>query len=95
ALMIVFSAVGCKTIPPAENVKWLMPKKPEKYTVVSVPIYKNQPFTPEQNGIFIDEESANNLLLNIDGLDAYIQKQEKLIQEMKRYYNANKIGVIK
>lgn len=65
-----------------------MPKTPSKESVRTVPIYKGKGYTFEKNGIFIDEESSLNLLKNINELDAYIEKLEILIKEMKRYYGA-------
>jgi len=93
-LVIVLTAVfsiflsGCKTVPPATGVEWPMPSPPVKRKVNSVPIYEGTTFTPNVDGIFLDSISASNLMLNIDELDAYIEKQEALIKQMKRYYKA-------
>lgn len=91
ASIIAFNAVGCchtSSIPPLTDVEWIMPRTPEKRHVASIPIYKNKPFTPTKEGIFLDSISSSNLLFNIDELDTHIEKQEELIKEMKRYYNA-------
>ena len=91
--MIVFSIVtctGCKTFPSTRSdksaVEWIVPATPKKKRVHSIPIYKNKTFTPSTNGIFLDEDSAKNLMFNIDELDAYIEKQQLLIKEMKEFY---------
>jgi hypothetical protein len=85
-LIIAFSCNGC--ISNMSSAKWETPEKPLKRQVISLPLSKGIRFDVEQDGIFIDSQSAINLLYNIDQLDAYIEKQEKLIQAMKRYYGA-------
>jgi hypothetical protein len=80
---------GCSTFSfSSKNVEWILPEKPKKFEVNSIPLYKDEKFVPSSNGIFLDEQSANNLMYNIDELDSYIEKQEALIRSMKRYYKA-------
>ena len=81
--MIVFSLllVGCLSSGTPKHV-WPEPVKPIKLEVVFVPVV-----TPEP-GLFISEQSAKNLVKNIDELDAYIAEQDAIIKGMKVYYHA-------
>lgn len=91
-LIIAFNAIfiaGCVTISPSEEVRvWPNISAPSKKNVNSIPLFADKPFTPKTDGLFLDINSANNLMFNLDELDAYIAKQEALIKEMKRYYKA-------
>ena len=91
ALIVAFSVVtsGCRTVDPLiRGMDWPEPSKPIEKRVESIPLKKGVTFTPASDGIFLDKESAANILFNVDELDAYIAKQIKLIEEMKSFYNA-------
>ncbi|MFA7219157.1 MAG: hypothetical protein WC119_01385 [Synergistaceae bacterium] len=64
------------------------PDKPSKAQVFSIVVKAGEPFIPPKNGVYLDEDSARNLLNNINELDAYIDKLYVLIKKMKRYYKA-------
>lgn len=90
-LIIVFNCLlllGCFTFDSSTKGKWPEPSKPMKKDVESQPVYQGQNFVVPHDGIYINRESANNLLFNISELDGYIEKQKALINEMKSYYNA-------
>jgi hypothetical protein len=70
------------------NVKWDLPSKPQQKPIKSIPINKDKIFVPLEEGIFLNKESAKNLLFNIDELNIYIEKQNAIIESMKKYYNA-------
>jgi len=74
-----FCIIGCKTVDTVPNAVWDCPIKPTEYPVE---------FVQKDNGLYINEESSINLLKNINGMDAYIEKLEALITEMKLYYGA-------
>jgi hypothetical protein len=92
ALTVAFSVaalVGCRTVNPIiSGMDWPEPSKPIEKRVNSVPLKKGVVFTPASDGIFLDKESAANILFNVDELDVYIAKQIKLIEEIKDFYNA-------
>jgi len=71
--------IGCKTIEPVKDVVWTLPEQPIEHPVK---------FAQKDNGLYIDKESSVNLLKNINGMDAYTEKLEALIIEMKLYYGA-------
>ena len=75
-LFLLTSITGCKTIQPSSS-EWLMPVKPCSYPVK---------FEQKDEGLFINKQSSINLLKNIEELDAYIEKLELLVKEMKKYY---------
>ena len=89
-LTIVFSLSlsGCITPNGSKSIRWPMPEEPAKKQVQSKSVRQGEEFSPQTDGIFLDETSAGNLLFNIDELDAYIEKLEMLIDEMKEYYKA-------
>lgn len=69
--------ISCKTVEPFQDAVWSLPSKPISYPVE---------FVEKDDGLYIDEESSINLLRNIRGMDAYTEKLEALIAEMKKYY---------
>ena len=71
--------IGCSTLSSSSNVVWMMPQKPEAKPVK---------FIQKYNGFYIDMESSINLMRHIDELDAYNEKLEVLVKEMKMYYGA-------
>jgi hypothetical protein len=89
-LIIVFNflILSCITIDNNQRVDWLEPSNPIKKQIKSIPLRKGQLFIPSEDGIFFDKESSSNLVFNIEELDAYIEKQKMLIEQMKRYYKA-------
>lgn len=77
-LIVAICIIGCRT-PQPNNTEWAMPAKPFSY-----PVH----FVEKDNGLYMDETSSINLWKNIDGMDAYAEKLEALIAEMKKYYGA-------
>ena len=63
--------------------KWVSPEKPTMSPVVVVPI---QEANIEDNGFYLDRESANNLATNVEELKAYVEKLELKIKKMNKYY---------
>jgi len=63
--------VSCST---QKTEQWPIPQKPETY-----PVY----FEKTANGFYISNQSATNLALNIENLNAYIKKLEILINTIK------------
>lgn len=79
SLFIIICIISCKTVNPIHNAVWDIPIKP----VIS-PVH----FVQKDGGLYINEISSANLLKNVDSMNAYTEKLEVLIQEMKKYYGA-------
>ena len=62
----------------------------ENWPIVQPPSLKKIEITPIAGGeaFYIDKNSAENLVNNIDSLKLYIKKLEALIDVMKKYYKA-------
>ena len=90
ALIIGFniSTISCRSIPPREGVEWSMPSEPQTLPLQSIIIRRGETFTFPSDGLFFDSINSSNLWHNINELDAFIEKQDALIREMKRYYRA-------
>lgn len=81
-ILLSFMGYGCSTIKPQNTLsglEWKMPDKPIKYHVE---------FKQENDQIILTKDNSYNLLRNTDEKDAYINKLELLINEMKKYYRA-------
>lgn len=77
-LFLILLASGCSTFNKS-GIEWPMPEKPHKYQVI---------FQERENGLFIDQKSANNLLKNANESETYERSLEILVDEMKSFYNA-------
>ena len=72
---------GCLTIfGPSTKEEWPLPDKPS---------FKQVHYETVENGILLSEKDASILVDNIDELKAYVLKLEALIEEMKKYYEAD------
>jgi len=86
ALIICFSfalTAGCIGSRPIQKDTvsakiWPIPEKP---IIVQINEFKKV-----ENGFFINEEDAVNLVNNVDELKAYILKLEETISKMREYY---------
>lgn len=66
------------TVPTTSNtVSWIMPTKP-----ITLPV----DFNEKDGGLYISKDGSVNLLKNIEAMDAYTEKLEVLVKEMKEYY---------
>lgn len=74
-LLIVFILNGCKTFNPAKD--WPDPK---------LPTLNKVEFKTVDQGLYLDYNNSQNLLKNMNELDAYIEKMQVLVKEMKQYY---------
>lgn len=77
-LLIMLCLVSCRTTQPIQA-EWKAPSKPIVYPVE---------FVHKDDGLFINSNSCVNLWKNIEEMDAYTEKLEALVDEMKKYYKA-------
>jgi hypothetical protein len=69
---------GCITTNEYQIV-WPIPSHPKV-----IPI----PFAKQENGYFITEKNAIDLVNNIDEMEAYEKKMELLVETMAKFYKA-------
>lgn len=69
---------GCMNLRGNTSQEWPLPEHPKKYPVT---------FVKMNDGLFLSEKDSRNLMLNIDELDAYVLKLEKLVEAMKKNYD--------
>jgi hypothetical protein len=78
AIFVVSTIIlnGCRTTNPP-NIGWIEPSQPKKYPVT---------FVPMNGGLWMDKTSSENLLKNVEEMDAYTEKMEALVEHMREYY---------
>jgi len=79
----LFFLLICGCFSTHSSCTWPIPVKPETKSVEIV-LIKDAKI--QDDGYYINRESAYNLANNVDSLKAYIEKMEFLIKEMVKYY---------
>ncbi len=76
-ILLVIFINGCVGVKYRSKKTWNVPQKPKVLPVN---------FEELNDGLYIDFNSSSNLIYNINEMDAYIEKLEFLLKEMKKYY---------